>query len=70
MLKIKELRGHTSRVLHMATSPDGNMVCSAAASGDETLRFWSIFGNEGKRKQEGTVYGAGSLSKTNSLKIR
>ena len=70
MLKIKELRGHTSRVLHMATSPDGNMVCSAAAAGDETLRFWSIFGSEsGKRKQEGTAY-SGSLSKTNSLKIR
>ncbi len=36
MTKVKELTGHTSRVLHMAMSPDGSSVCSAAA--DETLR--------------------------------
>lgn len=41
MAKIKELDGHTSRVLHMATSPDGSTVVSAAA--DETLRFWNVF---------------------------
>ena len=34
--------GHTARVLHLAQSPDGETVVSAAA--DETLRFWSIFG--------------------------
>jgi WD40 repeat protein len=33
--------GHTSRVLHMAMSPDGNIICSAAS--DETLRFWRVF---------------------------
>ena len=36
MTKVKELTGHTARVLHMAMSPDGSSVCSAAA--DETLR--------------------------------
>jgi len=41
MVKTKELSGHTARVLHLAPSPDGTMVCSAAA--DETLRFWKIF---------------------------
>lgn len=41
MAKIKEFEGHTSRVLHMAVSPDGSTVVSAA--GDETLRFWNIF---------------------------
>ena len=41
MAKIKDLDGHTARVLHMATSPDGCSVVSAAA--DETLRFWDIF---------------------------
>jgi len=41
MVKMTELTGHTSRVLHMALSPDGETVCSAAA--DETLRFWKIF---------------------------
>jgi cell division cycle protein 20 (cofactor of APC complex) len=44
MVRTKELRGHTSRVLHMATSPDGSLVCSGAA--DETLRFWNIFASE------------------------
>ena len=42
MAKVAELTGHTSRVLHLAQSPDGTTVVSAAA--DETLRFWSCFG--------------------------
>jgi len=43
MVKLTELGGHTSRVLHLAQSPDGNTVVSAA--GDETMRFWDIFGS-------------------------
>ncbi|KAI3935725.1 hypothetical protein MKX01_032909 [Papaver californicum] len=42
MVKIAELTGHTSRVLYTAQSPDGCTVASAA--GDETLRFWNVFG--------------------------
>lgn len=42
MVKIAELTGHTSRVLYMTQSPDGCTVASAA--GDETLRFWNVFG--------------------------
>lgn len=68
LAKIKDLDGHTSRVLHMATSPDGCTVVSAAA--DETLRFWDIFAplgrNSGKRGPSDTSR-AGSrkkLSKT------
>jgi len=41
--KITELTGHESRVLHMALSPDGKVVASAAGSGDETIRLWRIF---------------------------
>mmetsp|Transcript_39259 Transcript_39259/g.92376 ORF Transcript_39259/g.92376 Transcript_39259/m.92376 type:complete len:499 (+) Transcript_39259:170-1666(+) len=41
--KVTELTGHQARVLHMAKSPDGTTVVSAAA--DETLRFWRIFGS-------------------------
>lgn len=41
MVKTKELSGHTARVLQLAASPDGTMVCSAAA--DETLRLWKVF---------------------------
>lgn len=41
MTKLKEFRGHTARVLHLAQSPDNDTICSASA--DETLRFWDIF---------------------------
>ena len=39
--QVAEMSGHTSRVLHLAQSPDGTTICSAAA--DETLRFWKCF---------------------------
>lgn len=39
--RIANLIGHTSRVLHLALSADGETVVSAA--GDETLRFWRCF---------------------------
>jgi cell division cycle protein 20 (cofactor of APC complex) len=68
MAKIKELKGHTSRVLHMAISPDGGTVCSGAA--DETLRFWNVFASEGKKKGD-VGGGASALSRASgSLKIR
>lgn len=41
LVRMADLTGHTSRVLHMALSPDGTTVVSAAA--DETLRFWRLF---------------------------
>lgn len=73
MARVKELRGHTSRVLHMAQAPsegpNAGMVCSGAA--DETLRFWNIFAPEGKRKQDPTLgSGAALTSGSSSLKIR
>ncbi|EEH56365.1 uncharacterized protein MICPUCDRAFT_40257 [Micromonas pusilla CCMP1545] len=51
MTKMAELTGHTARVLHMAQSPDGTSVVSAAA--DETLRFWKCFSesDSGKAKK-------------------
>ena len=39
--RLADLTGHTSRVLHLAMSPDGQTVVSAA--GDETIRFWRCF---------------------------
>jgi len=47
MVKVKELTGHTARVLHLANSPDGASVCSAGA--DETLRFWNVFGDHARK---------------------
>lgn len=58
MVKTKELSGHTSRVLHMAASPDGRTVVSGA--GDETLRFWDVFAPPSKSESAG---GAGRESK-------
>jgi cell division cycle protein 20 (cofactor of APC complex) len=60
LARVKDLKGHTSRVLHMVTSPDGSMVCTGAA--DETLRFWNVFGAEGKKKTVGSVAGENALS--------
>ena len=55
MAKIKEFEGHSARVLHMAVSPDGGTVLSAAA--DETLRFWDIFAPPAASKKSG-MYGS------------
>jgi len=43
MQKQVTLTGHTSRVLYLALSPDGDTICTGA--GDETLRFWKIYNN-------------------------
>jgi len=41
MSRLKDITGHTARVLHTAISPDGSSVCSLAA--DDTLRFWKVW---------------------------
>jgi len=56
MTKVKDLMGHTARVLHLAASPDGSTVVSAGA--DESLRFWRVFG-EARGKDEGAGGGGG-----------
>eukprot|EP01114_Cavostelium_apophysatum_P007953 TRINITY_DN20182_c0_g1_i1.p1 TRINITY_DN20182_c0_g1~~TRINITY_DN20182_c0_g1_i1.p1 ORF type:complete len:480 (+),score=94.20 TRINITY_DN20182_c0_g1_i1:284-1723(+) len=55
MQKMAELKGHTSRVLHLAKSPDGKTIASAA--GDETLRFWKVFDYDSsiEKKQRGEI---------------
>jgi len=58
MLKVKELSGHTARVLHLAAAPEGGQVCSAGA--DETLRLWDVFGEppEAKKAKAGQLSAA------------
>jgi cell division cycle 20, cofactor of APC complex len=67
MCKVKELTGHTARVLHMATSPNGSSVVSAGA--DETLRFWDVFGDapEAKKAKSGLSAG-GSFNSTMQIR--
>eukprot|EP00993_Chasmostoma_nieuportense_P000265 NODE_1246_length_1585_cov_76.652949_g1176_i0.p1 GENE.NODE_1246_length_1585_cov_76.652949_g1176_i0~~NODE_1246_length_1585_cov_76.652949_g1176_i0.p1 ORF type:complete len:455 (-),score=73.17 NODE_1246_length_1585_cov_76.652949_g1176_i0:221-1534(-) len=47
LARLADLKGHESRVLYTALSPDGKMVVSAA--GDETIRFWKVFTQEPKK---------------------
>lgn len=41
LTQVAKLMGHTTRVLYLAMSPDGQTVVTGA--GDETLRFWNVF---------------------------
>ncbi|XP_024942935.1 cell division cycle protein 20 homolog isoform X2 [Cephus cinctus] len=50
MTKVAELTGHSSRVLHLAMSPDGTTILSAGA--DETLRLWKCFQPDPHKKKE------------------
>ena len=67
MVKIKELTGHTQRVLHLAQSPDGMTVCSGAA--DETLRFWKIFAPQSKTSNK-SKNSHGGISGYRGMNIR
>ncbi|KAG5177261.1 hypothetical protein JKP88DRAFT_170337, partial [Tribonema minus] len=58
MVKVKELKGHTKRVLHMAQSPDGQTVVSGAA--DETLRFWNVFAPAASKARKSASGGSSS----------
>ena len=67
MTKASELKGHTARVLHMAKSPDGATVVSAAA--DETLRFWNVFGPPPRgKKGEDVLGGVGGMGLGGSIR--
>ena len=65
-----DLTGHTSRVLHTTLSPNGQIVCSAAA--DETLRFWKVFDDttKGKGRDGSEGMNKGITNKSNSLNLR
>lgn len=60
MTKIKELTGHTARVLNMDMSPDGTSVVSAGA--DETLRFWNLFETQSSSQKNAGGMHLGELS--------
>jgi cell division cycle protein 20 (cofactor of APC complex) len=68
MVKAAELTGHTARVLHMAQSPDGQTIVSAAA--DETLRFWKILSGGEQAKKEKMLSHVSSLTNPHLTSIR
>lgn len=59
MTQVVSLTGHTYRVLYLAMSPDGRVVVTGA--GDETLRFWNVFGRKPGQREEGDAGGGGKL---------
>ncbi|KHO00904.1 WD40 repeat-like-containing domain protein [Metarhizium album ARSEF 1941] len=59
MTQVASLTGHTYRVLYLAMSPDGRVIVTGA--GDETLRFWSVFGRRPGAREEGET-GGGKLT--------
>ncbi|KAI2643286.1 WD40-repeat-containing domain protein [Xylaria nigripes] len=59
MSQIVSLTGHTYRVLYLAMSPDGRTIVTGA--GDETLRFWTVFGRR-PGQREGSDGGGGRLA--------
>lgn len=53
MNQVVSLTGHTYRVLYLSMSPDGAVIVTGA--GDETLRFWDVFGKREKEGRRGIV---------------
>ena len=68
LVKAAELTGHTARVLHMAASPDGQTIVSAAA--DETLRFWKILSGGENSKKEKALARDSLMNNTHLTSIR
>ncbi len=46
--QVAKLTGHSTRVLYLAMSPDGEAIVTGA--GDETLRFWNVFSKTRSQK--------------------
>ncbi|TAQ85408.1 hypothetical protein B7494_g6266 [Chlorociboria aeruginascens] len=59
MTQVVSLTGHTYRVLYLAMSPDGRVIVTGA--GDETLRFWNVFGRKPGQRSEDEAGGGGRL---------
>ncbi|KAK3325750.1 WD repeat domain-containing protein [Apodospora peruviana] len=59
MTQVVSLTGHTYRVLYLAMSPDGRVVVTGA--GDETLRFWNVFGKRPGAREDSDGGSSGRL---------
>lgn len=66
MEQVVSLTGHTYRVLYLSASPDGTTVVTGA--GDETLRFWRVFGKKGTEGRTGDGMSGGRLGDWGSIR--
>jgi len=64
MQRTHDLTGHTARILSTTLSPNGKIVCSAAA--DETLRFWEVFEEKKHGAAAGYSGGGGRIGAKNN----
>lgn len=62
LVKAADIEGHSGRLLGLAQSPDGSMVCSASA--DETIRFWRVWSPAGTEKRLIDKSGPNTILKT------
>lgn len=62
LVKVGDLEGHEGRLLGLAQSPDGSLVCSPSA--DETLRFWRVFSASSKKPVESSKSNGNNILKT------
>mmetsp|Transcript_41467 Transcript_41467/g.96872 ORF Transcript_41467/g.96872 Transcript_41467/m.96872 type:complete len:438 (-) Transcript_41467:183-1496(-) len=62
LVKVGDLEGHEGRLLGLAQSPDGSLVCSSSA--DETLRFWRVFSPVGDKRASTSQAAANTILKT------
>lgn len=67
LVKCADLEGHSGRLLDLAQSPDGSLVCSASA--DETLRFWRLFSPHSAAKGRSTAGGPGAAGRAQAGSI-
>ncbi|KAM3068690.1 substrate-specific activator of APC-dependent proteolysis [Clarireedia jacksonii] len=65
MQQVVSLTGHTYRVLYLAMSPDGRVVVTGA--GDETLRFWNVFGRKPGQRED-VDSGGGKISESGIIR--
>lgn len=65
-----EIPAHETRVLHSSLSPDGQILCTAAA--DESLKFWKVFerkpGSSASASREGGVGSKAQLTKSMTIR--